>query len=99
MLSKRTRVARSHPFVHSRLKLESLDERIVPALTAVNINTIEFSGNEGSAVVMNSTVEGATNPVYAWSVTKDDVAFSSGTAADFSFTPDDNGTYVVKLSV
>jgi hypothetical protein len=36
---------------------------------------------------------------YAWGVTKNGDAFASGSAADFHFTPDDNGTYVVTLNV
>src|SRR5262249_36008691 len=35
---------------------------------------------------------------YAWSVTKDGSDYAKGTAANFSFTPDDNGTYVVTLT-
>src|SRR5262249_50802731 len=58
---------------------------------------------EGTAISLGSTVTdpGAADTsagfTYAWSVTKDGAAFTSGTAADFSFTPDDNGTYVVCL--
>ena len=32
-------------------------------------------------------------------MTKDGSPFAAGSAADFSFTPDDNGTYVVTLQV
>src|SRR5581483_3867757 len=35
----------------------------------------------------------------AWAITKNGAAFASGTAGTFSFTPDDNGTYVVTLTV
>ncbi|MCS7015415.1 MAG: PKD domain-containing protein, partial [Gemmatales bacterium] len=35
----------------------------------------------------------------AWTVTKNSVAYASGSGANFSFTPDDNGTYVVTLTV
>lgn len=36
---------------------------------------------------------------YDWSVTKDGSPFASGTSSSFSFTPTDNGTYVVNLTV
>jgi uncharacterized delta-60 repeat protein len=45
-----------------------------------------------------STVDSAAGFTYAWSVTKDGNAFTSGVGANFAFTPDDNGTYVVSLS-
>src|SRR5262249_12726136 len=34
---------------------------------------------------------------FAWSVTKNGAPFAAGSGANFSFTPDDNGTYVVTL--
>jgi PKD repeat protein len=37
--------------------------------------------------------------VYAWSVTKDGSLFAAGSGTAFTFTPDDNGTYVVSLIV
>jgi hypothetical protein len=36
---------------------------------------------------------------YAWSVTKNGVAYDAATTDNFSFTPDDNGTYVASLTV
>ena len=37
---------------------------------------------------------------YQWTVTKNGLAFNgTGTQATFSFTPDDNGSYVVSLNV
>jgi predicted outer membrane repeat protein len=59
---------------------------------------------EGAAISLDSSVtdpspvDTAAGFTYAWSVTKNGVAYASGTAADFSFTPDDNGTYVVTLT-
>ena len=52
----------------------------------------------GSTVTDPSPVDTAAGFTYAWSVTKNGAAFASGTAASFSFTPDDNGTYVVTLT-
>src|SRR5262249_44408183 len=50
-----------------------------------------------SAVTDPSSVDTAAGFTYAWSVTKNGSAFASGSAALFTFTPDDNGTYVVTL--
>ncbi|HXG09859.1 MAG TPA: LamG-like jellyroll fold domain-containing protein [Gemmataceae bacterium] len=57
---------------------------------------------EGSAITLASSVAdpGVQDTfTYAWSVTRDGVLFASGTEADFTFTPDDNGVYVVTLAV
>jgi len=56
---------------------------------------------EGSTVALTSTVTDGVAPTYDWSVTKDGgvTPFATGTTADFSFTPDDNGTYDVTLVV
>src|SRR5262249_26976095 len=48
----------------------------------------------GSAVTDPSPVDQAAGFTYAWSVTKNGSAYASGSAADFTFTPYDNGTYV-----
>src|SRR5262249_8511844 len=45
-----------------------------------------------------SSVDTAAGFKYAWTVTKDGNAFASGTSANLTFTPDDNGTYVVTLT-
>src|SRR5205085_8226126 len=60
------------------------------------------SSNEGTAISLTSAV---TDPgtadtfTYQWGVTKNGNAYASGSASSFSFTPDDNGTYVVTLTV
>lgn len=68
------------------------------------ILTDPISAPEGKAVPFTG---GATSPdptdaangfAYAWSVTKDGNAFASAQGAAFSFTPDDEGTYVVTFS-
>jgi PKD repeat protein len=60
------------------------------------------SSPEGTAISLGSTVSDpgtADTHTFAWSVTKNGNAYASGTDASFSFTPDDNGTYVVTLTV
>src|SRR5213078_4214543 len=36
---------------------------------------------------------------YAWTVTKNGAAYVTGSATSLTFTPDDNGTYAVTLTV
>jgi hypothetical protein len=52
----------------------------------------------GSSVTDPSSADTAAGFTYAWSVTKNGAAYALGSAATFSFTPDDNGTYVVTLT-
>ena len=53
----------------------------------------------GSTVTDPSSVDTAAGFTYAWSVTKNGNPYGAGgSAAGFSFTPDDNGTYVVTFS-
>ena len=57
---------------------------------------------EGAAISLGSTVaesSGADTYERAWTVTKDGQLFAQGADADFQFTPDDNGTYLVTLTV
>jgi len=66
------------------------------------INGAPESSNEGTAINLTSTVIGAAPGdiyTYAWVVKKNGSSFASGTNADFSFTPDDNGSYEVSLDV
>src|SRR5262249_31342800 len=62
-------------------------------------------GPEGTAISLGSTVadpgaaDTAAGFAYAWSVTRNGSAYASGSAAAFSFTPDDNCTYAVSLTV
>lgn len=71
---------------------------VAPAATIVGA---PVSSNEGTAINLSSTV---TDPgtldtiTTAWSVTKNGNPYSSGTGSTFSFTPDDNGTYVVTFT-
>jgi fibronectin-binding autotransporter adhesin len=60
--------------------------------------------SEGTAISLGSTVsdpssvDTAAGLTYAWTVTRNGAAYASGTAANFSFTPNDNGNYVVTLT-
>ncbi len=61
------------------------------------------AGLEGTAITLAgsatdpSPVDTAAGLPLAWSATKNGTAFASGSGASFTFTPDDNGTYVVTL--
>src|SRR5207248_1803613 len=80
-------------------------------ITAVNVPPTAgilgapASSPEGALISLSasasdpSPVDTVAGFTYAWSVTRNSAAFSSGSAANFSFTPDDNGTYVVGLTV
>jgi hypothetical protein len=56
---------------------------------------LSFAGSAHSPV----TADNAAGFTYAWSVTKDGTAYSAaGSGASFSFTPDDEGSFVITLS-
>ena len=68
------------------------------------INEAPVNSNEGSVINLTSTVIGAAQGdiyTYAWEVKKDgeEDPYACGTNANFSFTPDDNGSYEVSLDV
>ncbi len=79
--------------------------------TVVAVNnvapTVEIVGApvtspEGTPITLTSAVTdpGSTDTfTYAWSVTKDGSGYASGIDSTFSFTSDENGTYVVNLAV
>jgi hypothetical protein len=70
--------------------------------TALNASA-SFSSPEGTAVNLNGTASSpsaedtAAGFTYSWTVTKDGSSFGTGSAAAFSFTPNDEGTYVATL--
>jgi len=75
------------------------------AKVSVTINGAPASSPEGTTINLTSTVteRGQILPhkasyTYAWNVTKDGKPYASGNQANFSFTPNDNGTYVVRLT-
>jgi PKD repeat protein len=67
----------------------------------VTITGTPSSGHapEGAAVTLSENVQGDGGYTYAWSVTKNGSPFASGTDANFTFIPDDNGSYVTTLTV
>jgi hypothetical protein len=68
----------------------------------VLITNAPASGPEGTAISLASGVAdpGSLDTItYAWSAKKDGVAYKSGSASTFNFTPNDNGTYLVTLTV
>jgi len=62
-----------------------------------------FSSPEGTAVTLNgsasspSAQDNAAGFTYSWTVTKNGATFGAGSAAVFSFTPNDEGMYVATL--
>src|SRR5262249_24549375 len=85
-----------------RLAFDPLENRLVPS-TSATILAPPAPLPEGSAINLTSTVvdQVGTTPSFAWTVTKNGASFASGTTTDgtFSFTPDDNTSYVVSMSV
>src|SRR5436190_38217 len=85
-----------------KLRLDPMECRLTPALAAA-IDASTLTPPEGTAVTLTGTATDATNPAtatFAWTVTKnaDPTPFATGTGSTFSFTPDDNGTFVVTLT-
>ena len=74
---------------------------VPPTATIIGAPT---TSPEGTQIDLSSTVTDPSNAdtaagfAEAWSVTKDGNPYASGSGASFSFTPDDNGSYVVSLS-
>lgn len=85
-----------------RLSFDPLENRLVPSTSAV-ILAPPGPFSEGSAINLTSMVvdQVGVTPSFAWTVTKNGSSFASGTTTDgkFSFTPDDNASYVVSMSV
>jgi hypothetical protein len=78
--------------------------RATTGLSASALSTTEpASTPEGTAVNLNGSVsspsaeDNAAGFTYSWIVTKNGTAFGTGSAAAFSFTPDDEGTFVATL--
>jgi VCBS repeat-containing protein len=69
---------------------------------AVAITGVPESNPEGMPISLGSGVTepgSADTHTYAWSVTKNGDDYRSGGNADFNFTPNDNGSYVVSIVV
>jgi parallel beta-helix repeat protein len=58
---------------------------------------------EGTPITVTGTATdpaGANDPLtFAWTVTRDGAPFAGGSGPDVTFTPDDNGSYTVTLTV
>jgi hypothetical protein len=68
----------------------------------VTIDGAPATSPEGTAINLTSTVSGSGDPEtfgYAWEVKKNGTSYETGFQTDFSFTPNDNGSYEVSLSV
>lgn len=69
-----------------------------------NITGAPDTNPEGTAIALSgsatdpSSVDTAAGFTYAWNVTKNGNSYASGSGTSFSFTPDDNATYVVTLN-
>jgi len=100
--SKSATPCRSAKSTRRRLAFDQLENRLVPS-TAASIVAPTGPFPEGSAIDLTSTVTGqvGTTPSFSWTVLKNGASFASGTTTDgnFSFTPDDNASYVVSMSV
>jgi hypothetical protein len=83
--------------------IRQLTVTVVNVSPVVTIQGAPDTSPEGTAISLISTIENATGPVdplaYAWTVKKNGVVYATGSTADFEFTPDDNGIYVVTLTV
>lgn len=72
------------------------------AVTDVTITGALAANPEGTQIVLGSAFNGGCGtPVYAWSVSKvgSSTPYQTGNGENFSFTPDDNGSYEVSLTV
>jgi hypothetical protein len=68
----------------------------------VTINGAPATSLEGTAIHLTSTASGSGDPEtfgYAWEVKKNGNSYKTGLQTEFSFTPNDNGSYEVSLSV
>ena len=81
----------------SQLRLEQFEDRVTPAIT-VGIDALPPVVEEGESITVSATTDAGT-PTFVWSVTKDGADFATSTETDFIFTPDDDGTYVISLTV
>jgi len=75
---------------------------VVPSVSITNIPSNSLEGTPislNSAVTDPSAADTAAGFLYSWTVLKNSTAFASGSGTSLNFTPDDNGTYAVTLSV
>jgi len=92
---------------------DTTDEQVDSGMTFIQVNNVPptvtildapATSPSGTAITLGSNVTDpspamtAAGFTYAWSVTKNGAPFATGTAASFTFTPDDAGSYVVTLT-
>ena len=73
---------------------------LVSGATELAVISVPSTSPEGTPIHASATISQIINSdslTFAWSVTKNGVAFGSGTDSTFDFTPDDAGQYVVRL--
>jgi hypothetical protein len=75
-----------------------------PGLSAAALSTgAAASSPEGTKITLNGSASSPADPdnaagfTYSWAVTKNGNAFGAGGGSSFSFTPDDEGTFVATL--
>ena len=70
-----------------------------PSPSIVSIGTPQVEGTAIAVTGLATDPAGANDSLsYAWSVLKDSVSFASGSGANWSFTPTDNGSYEIRLT-
>ncbi len=87
--------------------LASAESSLTGSVPLGSITGLPQSGHvpEATPVTLGSLATDANgNPLtpgvlYNWTVTRNGMAYASGNAATFTFTPDDSGTYVISLIV
>ena len=74
---------------------------VVNVAPTVSITGAPITSPEGTEISLSAEVTdpGSDTFTYAWAVTKDDAPYADGSDATFAFTPDDEGSYVVSLTV
>jgi hypothetical protein len=76
-----------------------------PGLSAASLSTAaaSMSSPEGTRVTLNGSATSPADPdntagfTYSWTLTKNGSSFGAGSGSAFSFTPDDEGTFVATL--
>jgi hypothetical protein len=107
------RVRRRPGLEHRQARIIDKDDGFTQYTTTVVVNnvapTVVITGapatrpegtliSLGSAASDSSSADVTAGFTYAWSVTKNGNPYTTGSSSSFSFTPDDNGTYVVSLT-
>src|SRR4051794_4288335 len=77
----------------SKLVVESLEDRLALSHTATIVPppALDVSNvSEGTSIALTSSVDVAASYDYSWTVTGPAASVTSGTDANFTFTPNDN---------